>query len=98
MVGWLTDGSPHFTPSQTRTIIEPINRYAEEAGRDPSTIGIEGRLVLDGDDPEPWLDVLREWKGLGATHIGANAPRSADVDTHLRAIRRLSEALQSESF
>ena len=98
-IGRLADGwFAHFTPSQTRTIIEPISKYAEEAGRDPATIGIEGRLVLDGDDPEPWLDVLREWKELGATHVGANAPRSADVDTHLRAIRRLSEALQSESF
>ncbi len=96
-IGRLADGwFAHFTPSQTQTMIGPINRYAEEAGRDPSTIGIEGRLTLEGDDPGPWLEVLREWKELGATHVGASGPRGANASAHLRAIHRLQEAVKSE--
>ena len=47
-------------------------RYAEEAGRDPATIGIDGIIRMWGRSPEQCVDSLLMWQRLGATHVTFN--------------------------
>jgi len=67
---------------------------AEQAGRDPSVIGMEGRLDWRGDADE----VVRRvglWEKAGATHLSINTMHAglATVDAHLAALRRVAEGL-----
>jgi probable F420-dependent oxidoreductase len=73
-VGRIGDGwFPQMRPDdRAREAIEKIKVYAAEAGRDPSSIGIEARLNLREGDPESWSRQIESWKELGATHMGIN--------------------------
>jgi probable F420-dependent oxidoreductase len=67
---------------------------AEQAGRDPSIIGMEGRLEWRGDVDE----VVRRaglWKEAGASHLSINTMHAglATVDDHLAALRQVAEGL-----
>src|SRR5260370_31674011 len=56
--------------------------YAEAAGRDPATIGIDTRVSAAGDEAQ-WRADVRFWKSSGVTHLTlANYYQSG----HLRRI------------
>lgn len=88
--GWF----PQMNPDDNcRAAIEKVRAYAREAGRDPSRIGIEGRISHGQNSEETWHKELEAWKNLGATHAsfntmkaGLNSPRA-----HLDAIRRFAK-------
>ena len=88
--GWF----PLLGPDEKcRGMIEAVRRYAREAGRDPSAIGIEGRISYGQGSPEAWLEDLAAWKKLGATHVSFNTMKSGLKSTaHIEAIRRFHEA------
>jgi probable F420-dependent oxidoreductase len=94
--GWF----PLLGPDEKcRESIEKVRAYAREAGRDPSTIGIEGRVVIGQDiggenAAEIWLKQIRTWKDLGATHVTLNTMKSglASPQAHIDAIQRFREA------
>lgn len=73
-IGRMADGwFPQMKPDdEARREIEAIRGYAESAGRDPASIGIEARLNLRGGTPDSWQQELDAWRELGATHIGIN--------------------------
>jgi probable F420-dependent oxidoreductase len=94
-LGRLGDGwFPLLGPDEKcRGMVEAVRRYAREAGRDPSAIGIEGRISYGQGSPEAWLEDLAEWKKLGATHVSFNTMKSGLKSTaHIEAIRRFHEA------
>ena len=66
-----------------------------ESGRDPSEIGMIGRLRLPGKQPEDWLDEVKAWQEMGATHVSVEARRGVlgSVDDHIEAIREAREAI-----
>ena len=77
-----------------------LHRYAEEAGRDPVTIGIDTR-VSAGAGAE-WRDQVRFWKSLGVTHLTlANYYESEhlhciagrSLSDHIAAMRRYRNAV-----
>lgn len=90
--GWF----PQMRPDdRARTAIDKIRAYAQQAGRDPSSIGIEARLNLREGDPDSWHHQIESWKELGATHIGINtmgmglgSPRD-----HIKKIREIKSVL-----
>jgi len=88
--GWF----PLLGPDEKcRGMIEAVRRYAREAGRNPSAIGIEGRISYGQGSPEAWLEDLAAWKKLGATHVSFNTMKSGLKSTaHIAAIRRFHEA------
>ncbi|MBI2089633.1 MAG: LLM class F420-dependent oxidoreductase, partial [Deltaproteobacteria bacterium] len=50
--GWM----PLLQPDEKcRSMIENLKAYARAAGRDPSAIGIEGRVLFGEASPEAWL-------------------------------------------
>jgi probable F420-dependent oxidoreductase len=95
-VGRLGDGwFPLAEPGdKVRSMIERIHSYAKEAGRDPSAIGIEGRVSVADGSREKWLQAISQWKELGATHVSVNTMKAgfSTPSAHIDAIRRFREA------
>ena len=83
---------PRLDEAQARSSTRP----PREAGRDPSAIGMEGRV--------PWtreggldivLDHVERWRRTGASHLEINTMRAgfASVDDHLAALSNVAEAI-----
>jgi len=75
---------------------ELIHRAAVEAGRDPDSIGMDGRLTWRSD-PDEMADGLRAWAGAGATHVSVNSMGAGlrTVDDHLAALETAAAAAKS---
>jgi len=88
--GWF----PQLPPEKCRGAIEKITAYAREAGRDPKTIGIEGRMTISAASAETWNEQVNAWKEVGATYLGVNTMNSgfSNPAAHIDAIRNFSEA------
>ena len=96
-VGRIADGwFPQFGPGEGgREMLERMRGYAREAGRDPSSIGVEGRMQFADGTPESWLQEMKAWEGLGATHVSLNTMGAglSGPQQHIEAIRRVKEAV-----
>lgn len=92
--GWF----PLLRPDDAcRALIDKIHSYAREAGRDPQSIGIEGRTSIAQGTAETWVKDIAAWKSLGATHMTVNTMKAglkAAAD-HIAAIRDFKEATAS---
>ena len=91
----LADGwSPNFNPDgQGKALVERVHQYARDAGRDPATLPLEGRVHLAGQDADGWRKQVAAWKALGATSVIAE-PRRGKLkfpDGHLDVLRRFKE-------
>jgi probable F420-dependent oxidoreductase len=74
--------------------MERFRAWAEEAGRDPGSIGIEQRIEVSTGTPDDWRAAADEWRELGATHIALVTMRGGlDVDGHIERIRAAFEAV-----
>jgi probable F420-dependent oxidoreductase len=93
--GWL----PQRSPDEVRPTIEQIRAYAREAGRDPSTIGIEGRFSIAGTTPGDWAEVVEKWKDVGATHLSVNTMGAGlrSPQEHIEAIQRFWETVSTHA-
>jgi probable F420-dependent oxidoreductase len=92
--GWF----PLLAPDdKCRAAIEKIRSHACAAGRDPMSIGIEGRISLGQGAPETWVTGIAQWKDLGATHLSINTMKAgfATPAAHIDAIRRFKDATAS---
>ena len=98
-VARLADGwFPQFAPDDAgRQTIERLHQYAREAGRDPASIGIEGRISFADGTPDDWRREAEAWRALGATHLSVNTMRAGlqTPDEHINAIRRFKQAIGS---
>jgi probable F420-dependent oxidoreductase len=93
--GWF----PLLDPDdKCRAAIEKIRSYARSAGRDPNTIGIEGRIPVGQGAPEAWLKRIAAWKQLGATHVTVNTMKAglASATAHIDAIERFREIVDDK--
>jgi probable F420-dependent oxidoreductase len=88
--GWF----PLLGPDEKcRMMIEKIRSYANDAGRNPNDIGIEGRISYGQGSPDSWRKDLAAWKSLGATHVSFNTMKAGlnSPSAHIEAIRRFSK-------
>jgi probable F420-dependent oxidoreductase len=96
-IGRLGDGwFPQFQPdSAGQERIAQMRQYARDAGRDPMSIGIEGRTSIANGNPDTWRKAAAAWEEVGATHFSVNTMRAGlkTPDQHIEAIRRFKEAL-----
>jgi probable F420-dependent oxidoreductase len=92
--GWF----PLLRPDdKCRAVIDRIHSYAREAGREPQSIGIEGRTSIAEGTAETWVKDIAAWRTLGATHMTVNTMK-AGLKTpadHIAAIRSFKEATAS---
>ena len=90
--GWF----PQFRPDERgRETLQRLFTYAREAGRNPASIGIEGRAGIATGGPDDWARAVEAWQQMGATHLGVNT-MGAGLDSptkHIEAIRRFKEAI-----
>ena len=65
-------------------------RAAAAAGRDPASVGMEGRVDWAGDG-DAIAAAIAAWKTAGATHLSVNTMKAglATVDDHLAALERI---------
>ena len=89
--GWFPMVQPGRALDDARAIVDSA---AREAGREPGTIGMEGRVEWRGDVD----DVVRRvegWGGAGATQVSVNTMGAGltTVDAHLGALAVVAEAL-----
>jgi probable F420-dependent oxidoreductase len=85
--GWMPLAYP---PGEAaKTAIATLRRYAEEAGRDPSSLGLSVRLLAGAGGPEKWLESAQALRALGATYLMLAAPPELAPS---QALQRLIEA------
>jgi probable F420-dependent oxidoreductase len=89
--GWFPMMAPGPQLDEAREIVA---RSATAAGRDPSALGMEGRVTWRGDRQQI-ADELGEWAAAGATHVSVNTMGAGlrTVDEHLAALAALAENL-----
>lgn len=99
--GWMAGGTLRTPTGRVPPIaggypamVGRIRKYAEEAGRDPGTIGLESRINA-ADPPDDWARAAAEWRALGGTHLSVNTMRAglSSPRAHIEAIRRVREGL-----
>jgi probable F420-dependent oxidoreductase len=86
--GWI----PAFGPGDRgRELWDKVQGYCREAGRDPATLGLEGRLTARRATEAGWADEIRGWQRFGASHlcVGTMGDGLRGAEPHLR---RLEEA------
>ena len=65
--GWM----PHFRPGpEAQAVVDRLHGLVREAGRDPATFGIEGRMTLAQVPPEQRAREMAAWRSMsGITHL-----------------------------
>lgn len=86
--GWFPMMSPGPGLDEARAVVE---RAAVEAGRDPASIGMEGRVDWRGDS-EATINELKAWAEAGASHVTVNTMGAElrTVDDHLAALSEVA--------
>ena len=90
--GWC----PNITNDDAgKATIEKVHGFAREAGRDPATLGLDGRIRVSGLQPEEWLDEVKAWEHMGATHLSIETRRGGmtTAEEHIEVIRRFKEVM-----
>ena len=87
--GWFPQVAPLHGLEEAVTVVRAA---AEAAGRDPSSLGMEGR-VNAGAGAEKLAEQLRRWREAGATHMSINTMGAGLVgaDAHIGALRAGAE-------
>ncbi len=90
--GWFPMVAPGPALDAAKSIVDAA---AVEAGRDPSTIGMEGRATWGAGGLDTVLEEVQRWRSAGATHLSINTMGAGfrSVDEHLSALTATAEAL-----
>jgi probable F420-dependent oxidoreductase len=75
-----------------------VDAAAVEAGRDPTTLGMEGRVSWGEGGTATVIDHAERWRAAGASHIAVNTMGAGlgGVDGHVKALTEAAEALGVE--
>jgi probable F420-dependent oxidoreductase len=90
--GWFPMVPPGQHLDDARAIVDEA---ARAAGRDPSSIGMEGRVSWAAGGADVIADHAGRWRDAGATHIAVNTMNAdlATLDAHLDALEQSAAAL-----
>jgi hypothetical protein len=71
-----------------------MRQHARAAGRDPKSIGVEGRLTAAKQTMDQLTAEAEAWRRLDATHISLDTMNAGlrSVDEHIKLLRRFAEA------
>jgi probable F420-dependent oxidoreductase len=88
--GWFPQVAPGPQLDEARAAVE---KAARDAGRDPATLGMEGRVSWRGDAGAVAAEA-RAWHDAGATHLSVNTMGAGlrTVEEHLAALEAAAEA------
>ncbi len=90
--GWFPQVPPGPKLQEARAVVE---QAARDAGRDPATLGMEGRVSWGEGGAVKLVDHADRWRDAGASHISVNTMGAglASVDEHLATLESVAEAL-----
>ena len=90
--GWFPQVPPGPKLDGARAVIAEA---AVGAGRDPATLGMEGRVSWTADGVDKLVDHVGRWRDAGATHLGINTMNAGlgPVDHHLDVLAEAAAAL-----
>ena len=90
--GWFPQVPPGPRLEEARAI---IGRAAEEAGRDPARIGMEGSVRSGRDRADGLAAAVGRWQAAGATHVTVNTMGAGlgGADGHIAALTAAAAAL-----
>ena len=96
--GWIIAGGGNSPTPEVTSAVERVKRYANDAGRDPSTMGFEKVIGYGDSTLGEGAESVRKWGDSGVTHLSLNTMNSglATPSDHIAAIRRFKEALSEE--
>jgi probable F420-dependent oxidoreductase len=98
-VGKIADGwFPMMEPGPAlHEAIATVHQAALQAGRDPATIGMEGRISVGSDSPESLAEQTSAWREAGATHLSVNTMKAGlvTVEDHIAALASAAPAVLS---
>ena len=88
--GWFPQLAPGADLDRARRIIAEA---AESEGRDPATLGLEGRVRWDPHDPARFERQVGKWRDAGASHVAIDTMSTGQVgvDAHLGELARAAE-------
>jgi probable F420-dependent oxidoreductase len=89
--GWFPMDQPGPALERSTAI---VHGAAIEAGRDPSTLGMEGRINVGSESSSSIDQQIAAWREAGATHLSINTMRAgfSTVDEHIAALASASQA------
>ena len=97
-VARIADGwCPNFGPDEAGYALqEKVHNYMGEYGRNPSDLGLDGRLKTAGNSPEDWVEEVADWRKMGASHLSIENRRAGlkSADDHIETMRRFKEAVE----
>ncbi|MFO0757851.1 MAG: hypothetical protein U0359_15250, partial [Byssovorax sp.] len=85
-----------FRPdARGRELLDRFHTLCREHGRDPASVGIEGRLNATAAGASSWADDVAAWRSLGASHlcVGTMNDGLSGVDQHLRRLEEIKKAV-----
>src|SRR4051812_46728805 len=71
--GWFPQVPPGPRLDEARAVVDDA---AREAGRDPSSIGMEGRVSWGAGGLDQLVDHVGRWRDAGASHLSINTMRA----------------------
>jgi probable F420-dependent oxidoreductase len=90
--GWFPQVRPGPELDEAKAI---VHAAATKVGRDPASLGMEGRVTWHPDDTEKFAHHAETWRKAGATHVSVNTMRLGldSVDDHLEALTTAADVL-----
>ena len=98
--GWMLNAYPAGAVAEAD--FAKLRVYAEQAARDPASIGAEVWVSTGAGDEANWREEFKFWKSAGVTHVTLNATfqrshhrriASRSLQAHLTAIDRYRDAV-----
>jgi probable F420-dependent oxidoreductase len=98
--GWIMNAYPAGPAAQAD--FAKLRAYADEAGRDPASIGLDVWVSMGGGNEASWREEVDFWKNAGVTHITLNTAfqmrhhrriASRSLQAHLTALERYRDAV-----
>jgi probable F420-dependent oxidoreductase len=90
--GWFPQVPPGERLDEARALVE---QSARDAGRDPSSLGMEGRVSWGPEGLDKLVGHVEKWRAAGASHVSINTMGAGlvGVDGHLEALGRAIGAI-----
>ena len=97
-VARIADGwCPNFGPDESGYALQAkVHGYMAEYGRDPSELGLDGRLKTAGASPEDWVEEVAAWRKMGASYLSIENRRAGlkTAGDHIELMGRFKDAVE----
>jgi probable F420-dependent oxidoreductase len=90
--GWMPNRRP---PEGWEGVVGQVRQWVREAGRDPATFGIEGRINTANATPDTWRADVEGWRRLGANYVDVNTMGAGlqGPQAHINRLREIKAAI-----